>query len=52
VTTIVWVLLILSLGVCMGFILCSVMMVSGEEQRRAESLGMSGGPPLEPDSQP
>jgi len=51
VTIIVWVVFALSLGACIGFILCSVMTISAEEQLRAERLGMSPGHPLEPDSQ-
>jgi len=51
VTILVWVVFALSLGACIGFILCSVMTISAEEQLRAERLGMSPGHPLEPDSQ-
>lgn len=47
--TAVWVFLALSLGVCLGFILCSVMSVASEEQGER---GLLGDPPLEPDSRP
>jgi hypothetical protein len=49
-TTALWVLVALSLGVCIGYILCSVMTVASEEQQRAEHRGMHGVPPLEPES--
>ena len=51
-TTTILVLLALSLGVCAGIILCSVMMVASEEQRRAERLLMSEASALEPESLP
>jgi len=38
VTTVVWVLLSISFGACLGFILCAVMMVSRDEQERGERL--------------
>ena len=51
-TTTAIALLALSLGVCIGYILCAVMMLSGEEQRRAELRAIPDGAPLEPESQP
>jgi hypothetical protein len=49
-TTALWVLLALSIGVCIGYMLCSVMMVASDEQQRADHGGLRGAPPLEPDS--
>jgi hypothetical protein len=37
------------LGVCLGFVLCSIMIVASDEQRRAERP-VPGVPP-QPDSQ-
>ena len=49
-TTAVLVLLALSLGVCIGYVLCSVMMVAGVEQRHGEHAIVPSASPLEPDS--
>jgi hypothetical protein len=51
-TTAVLVFLTLSLGVCIGFVLCSVITVASEEQRRAEHARIPDAGELEPESRP
>jgi len=48
VTTAALVLFALSLGVCIGYVLCSMMMVAGDEQREHATIPSTS--PLEPDS--
>jgi hypothetical protein len=49
-TTTILVFIALSVGVCLGYILCAVMMVANEEQLREARREIPADAPLEPES--
>ena len=49
-TTTILVFIALSIGVCLGYVLCAVMMVANEEQRREARQQIPDGSSLEPES--